>query len=208
MPSAAAAAASSAPPHLARNRPSRRPIRSINMACTAACSVGAPRPAAALRCQRSTRVQRAARLVTRAAAGDVLLEVHDLQAKIAATGQQILKGVTLTGECASLAAPGSHAVVQECAARRADRPAAPPLVVGWVAAAGSGAAAALNGSIARAHACSAGGRGACHHGQERLRQEHALQGAPAGWEGEGGGSCWATPRGGGAGCVGCCHNQF
>lgn len=92
------------------------------MACAAtmACSVGTPRPAAALRCQRATRVQRAAaRLVTRAAAGDVLLEVHDLQAKIAATGQQILKGVTLTGECASLAAPRSHAVAPDCAARRA-----------------------------------------------------------------------------------------
>ena len=126
MPAAAAAAASSAAPHLARNRPLRRPICSINMACTAACSVGAPRPAAALRCQRATRVQRAARLVTRAAAGDVLLEVHDLQAKIAATGQQILKGVTLTGECASLAAPGSHAVCSGMrgAARRPSRSAA------------------------------------------------------------------------------------
>ncbi len=30
------------------------------------------------------------------AKGDVLLEVKDLEAKIAATGQQILKGVTLT----------------------------------------------------------------------------------------------------------------
>lgn len=36
------------------------------------------------------------RPVTRAAAGDVLLEVKDLRAKIAATGQEILKGVTLT----------------------------------------------------------------------------------------------------------------
>jgi len=32
----------------------------------------------------------------RAAAGDVLLEVSDLQAKVASTGKQILKGVTLT----------------------------------------------------------------------------------------------------------------
>lgn len=31
-----------------------------------------------------------------AAAGDVLLEVEGLEAKVTATGQQILKGVTLT----------------------------------------------------------------------------------------------------------------
>ena len=36
------------------------------------------------------------RMAARAATGDVVLEVHDLEAKIAATGQQILKGVTLT----------------------------------------------------------------------------------------------------------------
>lgn len=71
------------------------------MACAAACSVGAPRPAAAFRSRRCVQRAAAARLVTRAAAGDVLLEVKDLEAKIAATGQQILKGVTLTGECAS-----------------------------------------------------------------------------------------------------------
>lgn len=50
------------------------------------------------------RMQRAAAAVQRqrrclrvaAAAGDVLLEVKGLEAKVAATGQQILKGVTLT----------------------------------------------------------------------------------------------------------------
>ena len=35
-------------------------------------------------------------MAVRAAAGDVLLEVEGLEAKIAATGQQILKGVSLT----------------------------------------------------------------------------------------------------------------
>lgn len=48
---------------------------------------------------RTCRVQRASqlrRLRVCNAAGDVLLEVKDLEAKIAATGQQILKGVNIT----------------------------------------------------------------------------------------------------------------
>ena len=37
-----------------------------------------------------------ARLAVRAAKGDVLLEVKDLSAKVAETGEEILRGVTLT----------------------------------------------------------------------------------------------------------------
>ena len=58
--------------------------------------LGASLPAVAPR--RSTIAAHKCRrvLTVRAAVGDVLLEVKDLQAKIAATGQQILKGVNLT----------------------------------------------------------------------------------------------------------------
>ena len=65
----------------------------------ARCGAGSaqlPRPADALRPRSRGLACRGQRLQVRAAAGGVLLEVRDLEATIAATGQQILKGVTLT----------------------------------------------------------------------------------------------------------------
>ena len=60
-----------------------------------AATIARPSTACCFRTQRSQQRRRFA-LAVRAAAGDVLLEVRDLEAKVAATGKQILKGVTLT----------------------------------------------------------------------------------------------------------------
>ena len=49
-----------------------------------------------LRISQSSASHPARRMVIRAAMGDVLLEVQGLEAKVASTGQQILKGVNLT----------------------------------------------------------------------------------------------------------------
>lgn len=61
----------------------------------AARGAARPAPAAPLR-HRASRAPRAARAAPRAALGDVLLEVRGLEAKVAATGEAILKGVDLT----------------------------------------------------------------------------------------------------------------
>ncbi|KAL4423763.1 hypothetical protein ABPG75_001064 [Micractinium tetrahymenae] len=67
-------------------------LSTASVAARAPCGIGASR-----RQQRGAAARgRRQFCLVRAAKGDVLLEIHDLQAKVAATGKQILKGVTLT----------------------------------------------------------------------------------------------------------------
>lgn len=72
-------------------------LNPLSPAAGARPQVAAPQRAALQQRQQPRRLRcRRAAAVVRAAAGDVLLEVQGLEAKIAATGQQILKGVSLT----------------------------------------------------------------------------------------------------------------
>lgn len=60
-------------------------------------SLGGLRPCRAIPCTaRGSRQTAHRRFVTRCAKGDVLLQVNDLHAKVADSGKEILKGVTLT----------------------------------------------------------------------------------------------------------------